>query len=99
MLFASLVPFVVLATSVAADPTVIRDSPPLISLPMVRKIPPIGSVNLTQRDRKRFENLVKGVQKRDSSTSPGVTNVDLNDLLFIYLIDIGVGNPPTNCES
>jgi cathepsin E len=76
----------VLATTVAADAVVARDSS-FISLPMVRNIPPPGSVNLA-RHRKRFE-------KRRLSNP----NVGTKDLSFVYTISIGVGTPPTKCES
>lgn len=96
LLIAALAPFVVLAARVVADADAISSSP--ISLPIANNFGVTGPINPGQRERRRM-SLVKGTQKRDSSNSPGVANVPLNDDGVYYSASIGVGNPATVCES
>jgi hypothetical protein len=95
LLVAILVPFVVLTTRVVAGPTVIRDPNSRISLSFSRHIESNGNLDLFQRDKKHRKNLVQDYQRRGSST-PDIT---VNDTAFIYLISVGIGEPPNSCES
>jgi hypothetical protein len=90
-------PFVELAARVAADPNTSLNSP--VRLPIKKHIHANqpGSFKPAQRDLIRSRSLVRGVQQRDSSTSEGPSTVDLT--LGYYAARIGVGNPPTFCES
>ena len=96
LLIAALAPFVVLAAGVVADANANTNSP--ISVPIAKKFDVTGSINPSQRERRR-RSLVKGAQKRDLSNSPGVPNVPLNDDGVYYTASIGVGSPATFCES
>ena len=104
LLIAVLAPFVGLSARVTADPIVSRDS--LVRFPIMKQINAKfanhpSSSNPAQRDLIRSRNLV---QRRDSSTLEGTINVPLTLTLnlsngFVYSASIGVGCPPTFCES
>lgn len=94
LLVTFLVPFVVLATSVVAGPTVIRDSGSRISLSISRHIDLNGELDLIQRYKKHSKNFPKDVQRRGSST-PSLT---VNDTGTLYVTSAGVGEPATSCE-
>ena len=96
LLIASLIPLVVLATGVAAGPTVIRDDSH-ISLPISRHLNPNGKLGIIQRDRKRLNNLVSDGKR--SSTWHETHNLPLNDTGIVYSASVGIGDPPTHCES
>ena len=96
LLVAALASFVVLASSVVADPSTTSKSP--ISVPVAKRV--TKPFNPGQGDRERLRNLVKGVQRRDFSNSERIiSNVHLNDIGFDYTANVGIGNPPTYCES
>jgi hypothetical protein len=98
LLFAGLAPLVVLATGVVADSTLARDS--LIKVPISKRINFNGIPDFTKRDREHLRNLVKrGGHRRQSSTANKVPDISLNNTGGIYVATIGVGDPPTNCES
>jgi hypothetical protein len=98
LLLASLAPFVLLATDAAANPVVARGSFTGISLPMTKRVNAnTTTFNVIQRDQAR---LAKFASQSDDSTSAATTpNVPLSDYANSYLISIGIGNPPTLCES
>ncbi|SRR6266436_4045513 len=85
LLVTSLVPLVVLVTGVVAGPPVIRDSP--ISFPITRQINHNGKIDITQRNRKHFKG-------RDATS-----DLTLDTTRLDYVTNIGVGEPPTMCES
>jgi cathepsin E len=93
LLVAAFIPFIVLATRVAAYPNAIPSSP--ISLRITKQINAAGIFHPSQRDQKRWINLVKGGQQ----SIPEITDVPLNDFAVFYSADIGVGDPPTFCGS
>jgi cathepsin E len=93
LLVAALAQFVVLATTVAANPIAIPNSP--ISLPITKQISLNGTFHPGQRYQKRWMNRAMGRQR---STS-GVIDVPLTDSEVNYLANIGIGDPPTYCES
>jgi hypothetical protein len=93
LLFATLAPFVVLATRVVASPT--ADDDKLVSIPITKRISPAGTLDVVQKDNKRSNFLLKGGQQHESLTP----DVPLNDPGDIYTADIAVGDPPTQCES
>jgi hypothetical protein len=101
LLVAVLAPFVELSARVTAVPNVSRNS--LLRFPIKKHInlnnP--GSSNLAQRDLIRSRNLVERVQRRDSSTLEETVNAPLTLNLSegVYTASIGVGSPPTFCES
>jgi hypothetical protein len=92
-----LVPLVVLATRVAAGPTIIRHSDPSrrISFPISRQINGDSKLDLIQRDRKHPRKSVKDGLRRSSSTP----NLIVNDTSTLYVIGVGIGTPLTSCES
>jgi hypothetical protein len=93
LLIASLTPLVVLATRVAAGSTVIRDSP--ISLLIPRHFNHNGN---PCRDWKRLNNLVSD-GKHSSSSLDETHNLLLNNTSVVYSASVGIGDPPTYCES
>ena len=98
LLVAALATFLQLVDArVAADPIVPRN--PLVTLPITKRLNATqpGSFNPAQRDLTRSRNLVG----RGSSTSAGIIDVPLNvnSKIGTYTANIGVGNPPTLCES
>jgi cathepsin E len=93
LLLAAFTPFIVLATWVVADPNATPNSP--ISLRIIKQINAAGVFHPSQRDQKRWINLVKSGQR---STS-GITAVPLEDFALIYSANISVGDPPTFCGS
>jgi hypothetical protein len=90
LLVAALAPFVVLATSVAANPKATRN--PHISLSITKHVNGNGTSSLPLRDQKRSMNLVKDCRQSE------ITDVPLNDSAIAYSVNIDVGDPPTNCE-
>jgi cathepsin E len=96
LLIASLTPLVVLATGVAAIPTVIRDNSH-ISLPISRHLNHNGKLGIIQRDWKRLNNLVSDGKR--SSAWHETHNLPLNDTGIVYSASVGIGDPPTHCES
>lgn len=97
LLLASLAPFVLLATDAAANPVVARGSPTGISLPMTKRVNVnTSTLNVIQRDQARLANFAS---RSDDSTSAATTpNVPLSDYGDSYVINIGIGVPPTLCE-
>jgi hypothetical protein len=96
MLFvASLVPFFVLASTVAAHPTVVRDSH--ISLSIARHFNGSRTLDLVRADRERAKSFVE----YGDSTFPSESAVDIGVThnVSIYTASVGVGDPPTYCES
>ena len=89
-----LVPFVVLATRVLANST--TDVENIISLPLSKqRVRSTGTVNIAQRDDIRSRRL--GGRQYLRSLTPDVL---LNEVLTeAYTATIGVGQPPTYCES
>ena len=91
LLIASLTPLVVLATGVAAGPTVIRDDSH-ISLPISRYLNHDGNLGIIQRDMKRLNS------GKRSSTLDETYNLPLNNTGIVYSAPVGIGDPPTYCE-
>ena len=91
LLVASLAPFVLLATKVAANPLFTRNGPSAISMPITKRVNFNfnGSLNVVQRDQARVANLAK---KRGASAA-------LSDSVFVYVAITPIGSPPTDCES
>ena len=94
----SLVVFLLLVVSVAANPIVIRKSP--VSLSFARRLNVTGADDLVKKDQARAKNLVSignarqgGTLSHDAVVGVGVTNVAM-----IYEASVGVGSPPTSCE-
>jgi hypothetical protein len=102
LLIAVLAPFLELSARVTADPNVSRDS--LVRFPIKKHInvnhP--GSLKPAHRDLARLKNRVEVAQQPGRrSTSDGTINVPLtlNNSEGAYMVSIGVGRPPTFCES
>ena len=89
---ALLVPLVVLVTRVVAGPTTGRDSGSRLSLSISRQINDASKRDIIQRDRKHR----KKDGQQDSSSTP-VLNV--SDTGIVYVVNVGVGEPPAFCES
>lgn len=100
LLAAIVAPFSQLATRIAAHPNIFRT--PVVKLPIQKRFN-VSIINPAQRDLIRARNPVEGVQRRDSgsSTLGGIVNVPLalNNTLVAYTAMVGIGNPPTDCES
>jgi hypothetical protein len=100
---ASLSYLIVLATGVAANPISNRESPaPIISLPITKNLSLAGQTNFIQRDRARLMNLANaatGVHQFGASNSNSTPDVLLDDMGGSYVIELGIGNPPTYCEA
>jgi hypothetical protein len=92
LLIASLTPLVVLATRAAAGSTVIRDYP--ISLPISRHLSHNGNLGIIQSDQKHLNNLVS-----DGKHSSSTHSLPLNNTGIVYSASVGIGDPPTYCES
>ena len=90
LLVAVLAPFVGLVTRVGADPNVPRDS--RVTLPIRKRLSSsqTSSSSPAKRDLMRSRNLIGGI-----------TNVPLSVDFSgpIYTAVVGIGNPPTECES
>lgn len=104
LLVAVLTPFVELAARVAARQNLPRGPPGNLSLPIFKRqfnVSQPGSLNIAQRDLIRLRNLVEGAQQRDSSTLEGIIDLPLtvNMTYGAYFVSIGIGCPPTFCES
>ena len=98
LLFAGLVPLVVLATGVVADSPLARDS--LVTVPISKRIDSNGIPDSTKRDRGHLSNLVKrGGHRCQSRTVNKTLNLPLNNTGFNYVVTIGVGEPATYCKS
>jgi cathepsin E len=93
-LVASLIPFFVLAITVAAHPAVIRDS--LISLPIARHFNGSRTLDLVRTDRERAKSFVECCDNTFSSESGVDISATFN--ISIYTTSVGVGDPPTYCE-
>jgi hypothetical protein len=93
-----LAPFVVLATRAVANPAPNFENATGITIPIAKRIR-VGSnatVNIVQRDDMRLR-LLLGRGQNLKSLSPGVL---LNEVLgATYAATIGIGQPPTYCES
>jgi len=98
LLFAGLAPLAVLATGVVADSSLARDS--LVKFPISKRMNFNGKPEFAKRDRDHLRSLVKRHGHRDQSPTVNKTpDIPLNNTGGIYVATIGVGDPPTNCES
>ena len=98
LLLAEFASLFVLASGVVADPSLARDS--LIKVPISKRVNFNGVPDFSKRDREHLRKLVKrGGQQRQSSTVNKTPDIPLNNTGGIYVATIGVGDPPTNCES
>ena len=95
---ASLIAFLFLAVSVAANPIVVRKAP--VTLPFARQLSITGAQDIVLKDQARAKTLVSVTKAKESGTlspdavgSVGVTNVGV-----VYQAGVGVGSPATNCE-
>jgi hypothetical protein len=85
MFLAAAVPFIVLASTVVADPIVVRDSHR--SLPLMKRVKSTGTG--------RHHHLLYG---RQNYTTTNFT-LSLGNVSTYYEVSVSIGNPPTNCES
>lgn len=89
--FAPLV--LLLASSIAASPVEIRNSP--ISLPIARRLSTSGgTINLLQHDLARVAAL-----KDRSASSNDYHSVPAINGAVTYIAKVGVGSPATTCKS
>lgn len=98
-LVASLAPFFLLATYVVAKPVFTRDYPTGVSLQITGHLNVNATHNVVQKDQARVANIANQFGVSDVSTSPTTVNLPLNDAGVTYATSIGVGQPPTFCES
>ena len=93
LLLAALVPFVVLATRVVAVSTTTVNN--LTSINITKRID-TGTVNVAKRDKMRSRYFLEGGEEHE----PFTPDVPLDDIgVEGYTAKIGVGVPPTYCES
>ncbi|KAF8264556.1 acid protease [Lactarius quietus] len=93
---ASLIAFLFLAVSVAANPIVVRKAP--VSLNFARHLNITGAQDVVQKDQTRAKNLVSiGKEKESGTLSPGaVGSVGVTNVGVVYEASVGVGSPPTD---
>jgi hypothetical protein len=93
---ASLAPLGLLATSVAANPTVVQVRDTFVTLPFARRINVTGTLDLVLRDQARARQFAKqsGTSTSEVTSDVGVTNAGVN-----YVASVGVGSPATYCGS
>jgi hypothetical protein len=96
LLIVFLVPFVLLAACIAANPAIIRDTQTGFSLPITKRVSDSGIFNVVQKDQARVANFAT---QFDASTSVMIPSLPLDDYGMAYIANIGIGSPPTNCES
>lgn len=109
LLVAVLAPFLVLATVVAAHPKVpnaIRNTHR--SLPFSKHINVSGAISPVKKDVKRIGHFVKHTAQRvehkvkhlrDATEEDPAPELNLTNVVMGYVAKVGVGNPPTYCES
>lgn len=95
LLVVFLAPLVVLAARVVASQAVSRDPHHRVSFPISRHLNGKPKPDRIQRDRKHSTKFVKDGQRRSSSTP----NLVVSDTSRVYVIDVGIGEPSTTCES
>ena len=96
LLVVLLVPFVLLAACIAANPAIIRNYPTGVSLPITKRVDANGILSIVQRDQARVANFATQFDASNSDTAP---SVPLDYYGVAYVANIGVGDPPTSCES
>ena len=96
LLVASLAPFFLLATYVVAKPVFTRGSSNGVPLQITGHLNVNGTHNVVQNDQAR---AAKFANQFSDSTSPTILNLPLNDAGVTYATSIGIGQPPTYCES
>lgn len=97
LLLASLAPFVVLATRVAASSIRGRSSP--ISVPIIKNISSASTLNLVKYDMERLTFFLNRGKHHLFSTLEKTPDVPLIYNPIMYMAEIGVGDPQTYCES
>lgn len=98
LLLSGLASLAVLATGVVNNPSLARDS--LIAVPISKRVDFNGIPDFTKRDREHLRNLVKrGGHRHRSLTVNKTPSMPLNNTGGGYVVTVGVGQPPTNCES
>ncbi|KAH9008779.1 aspartic peptidase A1 [Lactarius hengduanensis] len=90
LLTAPLAAFLLLVVSVAADPIVVRKSP--VSLPIARHLNITGAHDLIRKDQARARNMF-AASKVKRSGSP--VSVSLTNDGVVYVVNVGIGSPPT----
>lgn len=103
LLVTALAPFVVLATSVAADPSNHHRSAPL-SLSITKHVNPFGSYCPVEEDRRRINHLSKKGNRTNATSNlkepAGESiNAQLNGTGLFYIAKVGVGIPATYRKS
>ena len=95
LMFTALAPFLVLARKHHRTPHTysLSETP---RLPISKQI---GKSNPIHGDRNRVNNHIKVGQQYHSSTSGAVPELALNNNGTDFLAEVGIGDPPTYCES
>ena len=96
---ASLAPFFLLATYVVAKPVFTRGYSTGVPLQITGHLNDNGTHNVVQKDQARVAKFANQFGVSDVSTSPTTPDLPLNDAGVTYATSIGVGEPPTFCES
>ena len=89
---------ILLALSVKANPSVVRNT--LVSLSFARQLNATGSKNLVLRDQARAKHLVSlsKAKQSDNLSVDAIVGLDVTNAASTYWTSIGVGSPPTSCE-
>ncbi|KAH9036489.1 acid protease [Lactarius pseudohatsudake] len=90
LLTAPLAAILLLVVSVAADPIVVRKSP--VSLLIARHLNITGAHDLIRKDQARARNMF-AASKVKRSGSP--VSVSLTNDGVVYVVNVGIGSPPT----
>ena len=97
-LLSLIAPVVVLATSVVGgpSPSSAQPMPTPVSISINRLIntDSTGMLNIVHNDNLRLRCLLDSDRLYESS----ITGVPLDDLGFLYTVQVGVGSPPSFCE-
>ncbi|KAI0664353.1 aspartic peptidase A1 [Cubamyces menziesii] len=89
------------AIAVQAIPT-LRADDNLISLSIAKRVNLTGSANIVAHDRARASHLFGQAKRRGTGTSPSpsprATSINAENELFQYVVNVGIGSPPTMYE-
>ena len=95
LLVTALASFVALATRVAADSSIHRNS-----LSITKHIDPQGEYDPVQGDWRRLTHLMNKADPVGSlNFTEDTAELSLANLGLCYVARVGVGVPPTNCKS
>ncbi|KAJ6489065.1 aspartic peptidase domain-containing protein [Mycena sanguinolenta] len=90
-LVSTLLPAILIALHVAAEPVVVKDS--IITLPISRRLNFTGTSTILQKDMARIRTLIS--RKAAKHSARGIISEPVSNQGVTYTASIGVGNPAT----